>query len=104
GGYLMISTNALQRLRCASVASTLGFSLAGLALAAVAAPVPVQTFPTAAGPVKITPIYHATAVIKASRDTIYIDPAHPANIAGLAPAGLILITDIHRDHMDPADI
>lgn len=95
----MISTNALQRLRCASVASALWFPLA-----AAAAPVPVQTFPTAAGPVKITPIYHATAVIQAGEDTIYIDPAHPANIAGLAPAGLILITDIHRDHMDPADI
>jgi L-ascorbate metabolism protein UlaG (beta-lactamase superfamily) len=95
----MISTNALQRLRCASVASVLG-----VAFAAAAAPAPIQTFPTAAGPVKITPIYHATAMIQAGGDTIYIDPAHPANIAGLAPADLILITDIHPDHMDPADI
>lgn len=105
----MISTNALQRLRCASVASAirfaaLGFAALVFAFSAVAASGPVQTFPTAAGPVNITPVYHATAIIQAGGDTIYIDPAPPANIAGLAPADLILITDIHHDHMDPADI
>jgi L-ascorbate metabolism protein UlaG (beta-lactamase superfamily) len=69
-----------------------------------AAPVPPQVFETSAGPVEIPPIYHASTMIKAGDDTIYIDPAHPANIAGLQPAGLILITDIHPDHMDGADI
>jgi len=43
-------------------------------------------------------------MIKAGGDTIYIDPAHPGNIAGLPPADLILITDVHPDHMDVADI
>ncbi len=95
----MICANALQRLRLASLASILGF-----AVAAGAAPVPVQVFPTAAGPVEIRPIYHATAIIQAGGDKIYIDPARPANIAGLAAADLILVTDIHPDHMDPADI
>lgn len=71
---------------------------------AQAASVPVQTFPTAAGNVEITPIYHATALIQAGSDRIYIDPAQPANIAGLPSADLILITDIHGDHMDPAYI
>ena len=70
----------------------------------IAAPVPTQVFKTAAGPVEITPIFHATATIKAGGDTIYIDPAHPGIISGLPPAGLILITDIHPDHMDTADI
>jgi len=70
----------------------------------MAAPAPTQVFKTAAGPVEITPIYHATAMIKAGGDTIYIDPARPGNISGLAPAGLILITDIHPDHMDTAYI
>jgi L-ascorbate metabolism protein UlaG (beta-lactamase superfamily) len=69
-----------------------------------AAPVPVQTFNTSAGPVEITPIYHASAIIKAGGDTIYIDPAPPANISGLKPGGLILITDIHPDHLNTADI
>jgi L-ascorbate metabolism protein UlaG (beta-lactamase superfamily) len=95
----MICARSLQQLRRASLASILWF-----AAGAGAAPVPVQVFPTAAGPVEITPIYHSTAIIQAGGDTIYIDPAHPANIAALAPADLILITDIHPDHMDPADI
>ncbi len=74
------------------------------AVAAWAAPAPVQSFDTKAGPVKITPIYHAAAMIEAGGDRIYIDPAKPANIEGLAPGDLILITDIHGDHMDAADI
>ncbi len=75
-----------------------------LAASALAAPVPVQIFPTNAGPVRIQPIYHAAAMIEAGGNRIYIDPARPANIAGLAPGDLILITDIHGDHMDPAYI
>lgn len=74
------------------------------ATAVLAAPGPVQVFDTAAGPVEITPIYHACAMIRAGGDTIYIDPAHPGDISGLRPANLILITDIHPDHMDTADL
>ena len=39
-----------------------------------------QSFSTKAGPVQITPVYHATARITAGGDTIYIDPAKPAKI------------------------
>jgi L-ascorbate metabolism protein UlaG (beta-lactamase superfamily) len=63
-----------------------------------------QSFPTKAGAVQITPIYHAAAKITAGKDTIYIDPAKPAKIDGLPPGDLILITDIHGDHMDAADV
>jgi L-ascorbate metabolism protein UlaG (beta-lactamase superfamily) len=62
---------------------------------------PVQTFTTSAGPVKITPVYHASLVIEAGGKVIVVDPAKPANFAGLPQADLILITDIHGDHMDP---
>ncbi len=65
---------------------------------------PSQTFDTSAGPVKITPIYHASLVIEAAGKTIYLDPAAPGNFAGLPPADLILITDIHPDHMDTKTI
>src|ERR1039458_7823123 len=75
-----------------------------VAVAGHAAPGPVQSFDTKAGLVKITPIYHAAAMIEAGGGRIYIDPAKPANIAGLPPGDLILITDIHPDHMDTADI
>jgi len=76
------------------------------ALLLTAAPVLAQTqvFPTGIGAVRITPIYHATAMIQMGRDIIYIDPAKPAKIDGLSPADLILITDIHGDHMDAADV
>ena len=85
-------------------AARLAFLFSLAALPAFAAPGPVQTFATSAGPVNITPIYHAAAMIEAGGDRIYIDPAKPANIAGLPPGDLILITDIHGDHMDAADI
>jgi L-ascorbate metabolism protein UlaG (beta-lactamase superfamily) len=75
-----------------------------MAVPALAAPVPVQTFATSAGPVKITPIYHAAVMIQAGNDRIYIDPAKPSDIRGLPPGDLILITDIHGDHMDADDI
>jgi len=75
-----------------------------LALTLPAAAAPAQQFPTASGPVTITPIYHAAAMIQAGNDRIYIDPASPARIDGLPPGDLILITDIHGDHMDKADV
>src|ERR1700722_15852395 len=53
---------------------------------------PVQTFQTSAGPVKITPIYHATLLIEAGGKNIYLDPAMPAVVTGMPPADLILIT------------
>jgi L-ascorbate metabolism protein UlaG (beta-lactamase superfamily) len=61
---------------------------------------PVQTFDTSAGAVKITPVYHASLEIEAGGKVIIIDPAKPANFAGLPQADLILITDIHGDHLD----
>jgi L-ascorbate metabolism protein UlaG (beta-lactamase superfamily) len=65
---------------------------------------PTQTFKTSAGPVKITPVYHACVVIEAGGKVIYLDPAKPADFTGLPKADLILITDIHTDHMDPNSI
>jgi len=62
---------------------------------------PVQTFDTTAGPVKITPVMHASLEIEAGGKVIIVDPAKPANFTGLPQADLILITDIHPDHMDP---
>ncbi len=63
-----------------------------------------QVFPTSAGPVKITPLNHASTLIEAGGKTIYLDPAKPAKLTGLPKADLILITDIHGDHMDPDSI
>src|SRR5258708_1595599 len=63
-----------------------------------------QEFPTSAGPVKITPLYHASTLIEAGGKTVYIDPAKPAKLDGLPKADLILISHIHGDHMDPDSV
>src|SRR5229473_951380 len=63
---------------------------------------PVQTFKSSAGPIKITPVYHASLEIEAGGKVIVVDPAKPAVFTGLPQADLILITDIHGDHLDPA--
>jgi L-ascorbate metabolism protein UlaG (beta-lactamase superfamily) len=64
----------------------------------------VQTFQTPAGPVQITPIYHASVLLQAGGKNIYVDPVRPGNFEGLPPADLILITHDHGDHMDPTMI
>ncbi len=63
-----------------------------------------DTFPTAAGPVRITPIHHATLLMEGGGKAIYADPVHDGNFDGLPKADLILVTDIHPDHMDPGQI
>ena len=72
-----------------------------IALAPFAYGAETQVFPTSAGPVKITPLYHASTLIEAGGKVIYLDPAKPAKLVGLPKADLILITDIHGDHMVP---
>jgi len=63
-----------------------------------------QEFSTSAGVVKISPLNHASTLIEAGGKIIYLDPAKPAKLTGLPKADLILITDIHGDHMDPDSI
>ena len=75
-----------------------------ISMAPLAGAAETQVFPTSAGPVKITPLYHASALIEAGGKVIYLDPAKPAKLAGLPKADLILITHIHGDHMDPDSI
>ncbi|MFN7995607.1 MAG: MBL fold metallo-hydrolase [Bryobacteraceae bacterium] len=59
-----------------------------------------EDFPTSAGPVRFAPIEHASLILEAGGKVIYIDPAQ-GNYDGLPKADLILITDIHGDHMAP---
>src|ERR1700691_4034450 len=75
--------------------------IGSLFLVALGCAAETQVFSTSAEPVKITPLYHASTLIEAGGKTIYLDPAKPAKLAGLPKADLILITDIHGDHMDP---
>ena len=63
-----------------------------------------QVFSTSSGPVRITPLNHASTLIEAGGKVIYLDPAKPVDFDGKPKADLILITDIHGDHMDPDSI
>ena len=90
------------RLKNEGIALILVCSL--IALAPLAHAAETQVFSTSAGPVKITPLYHASTLIEAGGKTIYVDPAKPAKFTGLPKADLILITHIHGDHMDPGSI
>ena len=55
---------------------------------------------TGAGTVKMTPIQHASFVLEGGGKVIYVDPAQ-GSFEGRPKADLILITDIHGDHMAP---
>jgi L-ascorbate metabolism protein UlaG (beta-lactamase superfamily) len=75
------------------------------ALPILAAPArPVQEFPTSHGVVKITPIQHATLMIEGGGKIIHVDPYSQGNYEELPQADIILITDIHGDHLDPKAI
>lgn len=57
--------------------------------------------PTNKGSLTIQPVLHGSAVLTWNNKTIYIDPYGGAkSYMGIAAPDLILITDIHGDHMD----
>jgi len=60
-----------------------------------------DTLHTSNGPVIITPIIHGSLILEHNGKTIYIDPYSGAEkYQQMRTPDLILITDIHGDHMD----
>jgi L-ascorbate metabolism protein UlaG (beta-lactamase superfamily)/enterochelin esterase-like enzyme len=62
-----------------------------------------EEFRTSAGVVRLTPVEHAAFVLEGGGKTIYVDPAS-GNFEGLPKADLVILTDIHPDHLVPATI
>ncbi|WP_347159327.1 MBL fold metallo-hydrolase [Pontibacter chitinilyticus] len=57
---------------------------------------------TKEGMLTVQPIQHASLVLSWNDKTIYVDPVGGAEpYAGLKAPDMILITDIHQDHLDP---
>lgn len=84
-------------------------ALAAFAVSAPAQTAPPTTTPLAAadqittkqGPLTVQPITHASVVFTWNGKTIYVDPYGGAQAyAGLTAPDIILITDIHGDHLD----
>lgn len=67
-----------------------------------------DTIQASGGDIRITPIYHAAVLLEFGGKVIYVDPATrmrgnsglKMNFSNLPKADLILITDIHDDHME----
>ena len=55
-------------------------------------------------PVEIVPITHGSLILKWNGQVIHVDPWSRGNYEGQPKADLILITDIHGDHLDPAQV
>src|SRR5690606_38459307 len=69
-----------------------------ISVAQRASPDPIDT---KKGKLSIQPILHGTVVFTWDNKTIYVDPYGGAEaFKGIAAPDLILITDIHGDHMD----
>ncbi len=75
--------------------------LASILVVACAPAATPEQFPTSAGTLELTPIQHASLMIRAGGKVLYVDPAQ-GKYDGLPKADYILITDIHGDHMAPA--
>jgi L-ascorbate metabolism protein UlaG (beta-lactamase superfamily) len=81
-------------------------------LPAIATPVLAQTpaaprvapdqIATKNGPLTVQPITHGSVVLTWNGKTLYVDPYGGSEAyAGLAAPDVVLITDIHPDHLDP---
>jgi len=80
------------------------FSLALAILAFAAAPQAADTLPGASGAITITPINHATLALTYGATTIVVDPTPQGTFTGVPSPTLILVTDIHGDHLSPPTV
>jgi L-ascorbate metabolism protein UlaG (beta-lactamase superfamily) len=72
--------------------------------AAVFAQAPATTtIPATGGDIVITAIQHASVQIEQDGKVIQVDPAQ-GDFSHAKPADLVLVTDIHGDHLNPDDI
>lgn len=62
----------------------------------------IQKFPAKGGDIAVQPILHAAMVIQFRGQVIYVDPfGGPKAFEGLPAPDLVLMTDIHPDHLNP---
>ena len=89
------------------MAKTLRFALSSLIAAATAALLSAalpDTIPASGGDITIVPVNHATLQLRHAGKVIDVDPVAQANFGTLPAPDIVLVTDIHGDHLDPATI
>jgi L-ascorbate metabolism protein UlaG (beta-lactamase superfamily) len=79
-------------------------SIVPLFLVAASAAFAADTLATSAGDVTLIPAGHGTVALEIQGKTWWIDPWSQAKLTSAPKADVILITDIHGDHMDPKAI
>jgi len=60
-----------------------------------------QLIPAADGGITLTPINHASLQLEHAGQVIHVDPWSQGEYANAKQADLVLVTDIHGDHLDP---
>jgi L-ascorbate metabolism protein UlaG (beta-lactamase superfamily) len=63
-----------------------------------------DTIPATGGNIVLTPMGHAHVQIEYAGKVIQIDPTGASNLATAKPADIVIVTDVHGDHMDPPSI
>ena len=76
-----------------------------LLVAVLAAPLAAADIERIAyGELKVTPIMHGSLMLEFSGQVWHVDPWSHADYSALPKADVILVTDIHGDHLDPKAI
>ncbi|MEZ5319924.1 MAG: MBL fold metallo-hydrolase [Vicinamibacterales bacterium] len=90
---------------CAAAMASASATMAAMTMGAATAqrPAPDQ-IPADGGRITILPVNHASLQIAFGQAIIDVDPVAQANFDGLHAPTLILVTDIHGDHLDPASV
>jgi L-ascorbate metabolism protein UlaG (beta-lactamase superfamily) len=92
--------NTFPPVRFAAVLSALFLATTNFAARAAALAMSGDRIPAADGEIIVHPINHATLALGWKETVVYVDPVGgAARFAGLPAATLILVTDIHGDHL-----
>src|SRR5262249_24405787 len=85
--------------------STWALTLACAGAVSLFAMAPPDTIQGTGGAITIQPITHAAVQVKFGNQVITVDPTMMGgDYSALPKADIILVTDIHGDHLDPATI
>ena len=75
-----------------------------IAMVGLGVAIAADTIPATGGNIELTPMTHAHVQIEYGGKVIHIDPTGQSALASAKPADIILVTDVHGDHMDAAAI